>query len=117
MAERVLAGTAALITGGGSGIGLGAARHLLRDGASVTIAGRSQERLDAAVVELRAMAPDGAEVRSVACDVAQEDDVAAAVEAAVSITGGLQHCVASAGTGTVAPVVAMPVTEWDRVMD
>jgi NAD(P)-dependent dehydrogenase (short-subunit alcohol dehydrogenase family) len=117
MAERVLAGTAALITGGGSGIGLGAARHLLRDGASVTIAGRSQDRLDAAVAELQATAPEGTEVRSIACDVAQEDDVAAAVAAAVSITGGLQHCVASAGTGTVAPVVAMPVSEWDRVLD
>ena len=49
MGELVLAGTAGLITGGGSGIGLAAARHLLRDGASVTLAGRSQERLDAAV--------------------------------------------------------------------
>ena len=63
MGELVLAGTAGLITGGGSGIGLAAARHLLRDGASVTLAGRSQERLDAAVAELRAEAPDGAEVR------------------------------------------------------
>jgi NAD(P)-dependent dehydrogenase (short-subunit alcohol dehydrogenase family) len=117
MGELVLAGTAGLITGGGSGIGLAAARHLLRDGASVTIAGRSQERLDGAVADLRAEAPDGAEVRGVVCDVAKEDDVAHAVEVAKETNGGLQHCVASAGTGTVGPVVALPVSEWDRVMD
>jgi len=117
MGELVLAGTAALITGGGSGIGLAAARHLLRDGASVTLAGRNQERLDVAVADLRSEAPAGAEVRGVACDVAQEDDVARAVEAATGITGALQHCVASAGTGTVAPVVVMPAEEWHRVLD
>ncbi|MSO87955.1 MAG: SDR family oxidoreductase [Acidimicrobiia bacterium] len=117
MGELVLAGTAGLITGGGSGIGLAAARHLVLDGASVTLAGRNQERLDAAVAELRRDAPMGAEVRSVVCDVAREDDVAGAVAAALSITGALQHCVASAGTGTVAPVVAMPAEEWHRVLD
>src|SRR5262245_66645485 len=114
--DLVLAGTAGLITGGGSGIGLAAARHLLRDGATVTLAGRSQERLEAAAAELRAEAPQGADVRTVACDVAQEDDVARAVEVA-SGPNGLQHCVASAGTGTVGPVVALPVSEWDPVRD
>ena len=116
MAELALAGQAALVTGGGSGIGMACARHLLRDGASVTIAGRTQGRLDEAAAALAADAPPGAEVQSVACDVAVEDDVAAAVAAASEITGALQLCVASAGTGALGPVIALPSDEWHRVI-
>lgn len=46
--ERPLAGQRALVTGGGSGIGLASAAALLADGASVTIMGRTKEKLDAA---------------------------------------------------------------------
>lgn len=107
---------AALVTGGGSGIGLACARALLRDGASVTVAGRGEERLLQAVDELRADAPDGAQVAHVVCDVAVEDQVAAAAERAASLTGSLQLCVAAAGTGTMAPVVAMAAEQWDQVL-
>lgn len=107
---------AALVTGGGSGIGLACARALLRDGASVTIAGRGEERLLQAVEDLRADAPDGARVAHAVCDVAVEDQVVAAVETAASLTGSLQLCVAAAGTGTLGPVVAMSAEQWDMVL-
>jgi NAD(P)-dependent dehydrogenase (short-subunit alcohol dehydrogenase family) len=110
-----LAGTAALVTGGGSGIGLGAARRLLADGATVTLMGRTPERLDAAAAELRDAAPDGAEVRTHVGDTGAEADVAAAVEAAAAGTG-LHWAVLSAGTGTMGPVIATSLEEWDRVM-
>ncbi|HLT15928.1 MAG TPA: SDR family oxidoreductase [Acidimicrobiales bacterium] len=117
MAELVLAGQGALVTGGGSGIGLACARHLLRDGASVVIAGRSRARLDAAVAELEAEAPDGAQVGAVECDVSDEDAVAAAVAATVELAGNLTLCVASAGTGTVGPVLRLPADQWRQVLD
>lgn len=117
MGKGPLAGQAALITGGGSGIGLGCARHLLRDGATVTLAGRTEERLRAAAGELAEVAPPEASVHWVTCDVADEDQVAAAVAAAAEPLGGLHLCVASAGTGALGPVVALPASEWHRVLD
>lgn len=110
-----LSGQAALVTGGGSGIGLACAEALLRDGASVTVAGRGEERLQAAVATLQGVAPEGASVGHATCDVAREDQVVAAVEQAASL-GPLQLCVAAAGTGTLGPVVAMSAEQWDQVL-
>jgi NAD(P)-dependent dehydrogenase (short-subunit alcohol dehydrogenase family) len=110
-----LAGTGALITGGGSGIGLGAARHLLRDGATVTLFGRDEGRLDAGAESLAADTPAGAEVRTVSGDTATEADVQRAVQAAAE-GQGLHWAVLSAGTGTMGPVIATPLEEWERVM-
>lgn len=47
-----LAGQVALITGGGTGLGLGAARCFLRSGAKVVLAGRREDVLQAAAAEL-----------------------------------------------------------------
>ena len=117
-APLVLAGQSALITGGGSGIGLGSAQALLADGCSVTLMGRNEERLQAAVAQLEAAAPTGATVSSIAGDVSVEADVQAAVEKAVEVGGGrLDIAVASAGTGTVAPIVAQGLEEFRGVFD
>jgi NAD(P)-dependent dehydrogenase (short-subunit alcohol dehydrogenase family) len=59
-------GKTVFVTGGGSGINLGIARNFAALGASIGICGRTQEKLDAAAVELRAL---GARVCPVAADV------------------------------------------------
>jgi NAD(P)-dependent dehydrogenase (short-subunit alcohol dehydrogenase family) len=99
-----VAGLSALVTGGGSGIGLGAATRLVRDGAHVTICGRTEERLRAAVRLLEEAATASApspEVRGTAAyvvaDVTVEEEVAAAVSAASVERGRLDILFANAG--------------------
>jgi NAD(P)-dependent dehydrogenase (short-subunit alcohol dehydrogenase family) len=115
-ARPTLEGAAALVTGGGSGIGLACARAIVRDGAAVTIAGRREDRLLAAAEQLREVAGGGAEVTHAVCDVSDEDQVAAAVARAEEATGALQLCVAAAGSGTLAPVVAMSAEQWNGIL-
>jgi NAD(P)-dependent dehydrogenase (short-subunit alcohol dehydrogenase family) len=59
-------GKTVFVTGGGSGINLGVAKNFAALGANVAICGRTQEKLDSAAVELRAL---GAKVCPVAADV------------------------------------------------
>ena len=110
-----LKGSTALVTGGGSGIGLGAAKAFAVDGASVLIVGRSQDKLDAALEELSPLVHDGASVSSLSTDVTEESQVEAAVAAAGELPGKLSIAVASAGDGTIGPIVGTSVEEWDRV--
>jgi NAD(P)-dependent dehydrogenase (short-subunit alcohol dehydrogenase family) len=109
-----LEGQSALVTGGGSGIGLACAKAFLRDGASVTLAGRTEARLEAAAAEL----DGGAKVGWSVCDVANEDDVRRAVEKAVEVGGGngLDIAVAGAGTGSAGPLLTTDLAAWRRVM-
>ena len=92
-----ITGKSALITGGGSGIGLGCAIRLVRDGAHVTICGRTEDKLVAAVAVIAAQAADGATVRHIVADVTVEDEIAAANAFAAEVTGGLDILVANAG--------------------
>ncbi|MCC7364636.1 MAG: SDR family oxidoreductase [Dehalococcoidia bacterium] len=109
-----LEGMYALVTGGGSGIGLATAKRLRDDGAVVTLMGRSKEKLEAARAEL--LATPGPEVRVAAGDVANEADVEAAVAAACDAQGRLQGCVAAAGTGTFGPALDTDRAAWDTVI-
>lgn len=115
-ATRPLDGTAALITGGGSGIGLECARRLRADGAVVTISGRTEERLRAAAEELTGEQPDLPEVRWVVADARDESSVEAAVAHASEPLGGLHLAVASAGRGGLGPIIATPLEEWEDVL-
>lgn len=102
-----IAGLSALVTGGGSGIGLGAALRLAADGANVTICGRTESRLQNAAAELEASAADGVTVQYVVADVTAESDVQAVVASASAPTGRLEIVFACAGGSMhMAPIVS-----------
>jgi NAD(P)-dependent dehydrogenase (short-subunit alcohol dehydrogenase family) len=109
---------AALVTGGGSGIGLGCARRLVADGASVTICGRREDRLVAACEELSAIASETATVQYAVADVTDEDAIAAAVALACEPTGTLVAAIACAGgSETLGPITQMDTDAWRRTID
>lgn len=84
-------GARAIVSGGASGLGEATVRALRERGAEVTIADVNQERGEALASEL--------ELAFVACDVRQEEQVQAAVDAAADGPGGLRIAVSCAGTG------------------
>jgi NAD(P)-dependent dehydrogenase (short-subunit alcohol dehydrogenase family) len=104
-----LAGTRALVVGGGSGIGLATARLLARDGAHVTLAGRTVSKLEAAAATI-----DGS-VGVVGCDVLD----AAAVREAVDVAEGgegLDIAVTVPGGGPFRPVLGYEDDEFDEAV-
>lgn len=84
-------GYGVLVTGGGSGIGLGAASLLASHGAQVMICGRTEARLQAAIAEI------GHDAQYVVADITDEQQIAMAVDAAGEIVGRLDAVFANAG--------------------
>jgi len=80
-----------LVTGGGSGIGEGIAQFYIERGATVTICGRRQEKIDAVAARL------GERCLAVRADITNEEDRQEAVESAVMHGGKLDVLVSNAG--------------------
>src|SRR5436189_1153936 len=104
-----LAGKAALVTGGTSGLGAEMVRRFAAEGAAVVFTGRDSERGAAVARDSR--------TTFVAADVRSDADTARAVAAAVGTLGGLDVLVCNAGTGLVSPLVDTPPDELARILD
>ncbi|HXQ58664.1 MAG TPA: SDR family oxidoreductase [Acidimicrobiales bacterium] len=90
-------GKASLVTGGGSGIGLGTASRFASDGAHVTICGRTEETLARACEQIGRVGKPGATVQYVVADVTVEDQIAAAMARGAEPTGALDIVFCCAG--------------------
>jgi NAD(P)-dependent dehydrogenase (short-subunit alcohol dehydrogenase family) len=104
---------AALVTGGGQGIGKAIALRLLESGMKVAIAEADAE----AGRETEAEFKDKGAILFVETDVAREADVRRAIELAESRFGGLDALVNNAGINIVKPLPELTLDEWRRVID
>ncbi|NDH40742.1 MAG: SDR family oxidoreductase, partial [Gammaproteobacteria bacterium] len=88
---KPLKGMSILITGGGSGIGLGTARYCIERGAKVTICGRREDKIQAAAAEL------GPQCRGIAADITVAEDRAKLLKTAINHGGQLDALINNAG--------------------
>ena len=104
-----LAGKAALVTGGTSGLGAETVRRFAAEGAAVAFTGRDPDRGAAVERETGAL--------FLAADVRSDADTARTVAAAVERLGGLDVLVCNAGTGLVLPLAETAPDELNRILD
>ena len=113
LAQGTLAGQVALVTGGGSGIGLGIAREIGRLGGIPVIASRNQERLDEAVREL---AQDGVEAVGIATDVRAPEQVDRLVAATLERYGRIDILVNNAAGNFIVDAENLSVNGFNAVV-
>ena len=103
----------AFVTGAASGIGREIAQTYAREGAAVAIADLN---LDAANAVADAIVAAGGRAIGVACDVTDEAQVEAAVDATVQQLGGVDILVSNAGVQIVHPVEEFSYAEWKKML-
>ena len=108
-APGVLDGRVALVTGGGTNLGKAAATELARCGASVVIAGRREEVLEASTAEI------GPACSYVAGDVREPDGARAIVTAALESHGRLDVLLNNAGGQYFVPAEGITTKGWRAV--
>lgn len=112
--SNALAGRVAVVTGGGSGIGFGIAKFFAKAGAKLVLASRNEERLAAAVDEIKIL---GGEAIAVQADVRNYEDVENVVQKALESYSSLDVMVANAAGNFVLPVAEMSPNAWKVVID
>lgn len=108
-----MTGRVAVVTGGGTGIGRGAALVLARHGADVVLAGRRLEPLEQTAEEIRAL---GRRALAVPTDVTDPDQCQQLVERTVSELGSLDVLVNSAGGADTKSIQKWSEEEFRHVM-
>jgi NAD(P)-dependent dehydrogenase (short-subunit alcohol dehydrogenase family) len=107
-------GKAAIVTGGGSGIGRHMAQALAEGGANVVLCARKVERCEQAAAEIAEL---GVKTLALRCDVREPDAVREVVERTRDELGRIDILVNNAGTVWGAPPEETPLHGWQKVID
>ncbi len=94
---KLLEGKTAVVTGSSKGLGFAIAKAFAEQGASVVLAARTEETLQAAVTELK---NQGYQAEGFVCDASKLEDMERLAQEAVSVFGHLDIWVNNAGIGT-----------------
>jgi 3-oxoacyl-[acyl-carrier protein] reductase len=108
-----VAGRVALVTGASQGIGRACALALAEGGAAVALMARNEEKLAAVAKEIESKGGQAAAFRM---DVANEDEVKAAVKAALERFGKIEILVNNAGMTKDTLLLRMKRSDWDSVI-
>jgi 2,4-dienoyl-CoA reductase [(3E)-enoyl-CoA-producing], peroxisomal len=110
----LLRGSAALVTGGGSGLGRAIAMALARCGARVVVSGRRTEALQKVVADIEAL---GGAADAVQCDVRDPEAVESAVARAETAAGPIDVLVNNAGATFSAPAAELSPRAFRAVVE
>jgi len=108
-----LSGRVAFVTGASQGIGRACALRLAIAGAALAVAARNQDKLNELVNEITAA---GGKAAAFALDVTDEEQIKAAVKAAIAHFGKVDILVNNAGITRDQLVMRMKRADWDAVM-
>ncbi len=109
--SRKLENKVAVITGGSAGIGLGAAKRFVEEGANVFITGRRQSELDKAVAEI------GGDVTAIRADAASLADIDRVYEIVGQKAGRIDVLFANAGIYEFGPLGEITEEHFDKTFN
>ena len=108
-----LSGHIAFVTGASQGIGRACAIRLAKEGATVAVAARNQEKLNELVHQITAA---GGQAAAFPLDVADEEQVKTSIKSAISQFGKIDILVNNAGITRDQLVMRMKRADWDAVL-
>lgn len=112
--DGLLKDKVAIITGGGTGIGLRTARELAQLGCNVVLASRKKEKLDAAVTQIEA---EGGKALAVECNIREEESIKACITTVLDTYGKIDYLVNNGGGQFPSPAEMISKKGWMAVIE